>query len=117
MTVTACSTPGGIQTARDGGTMKLASGDVTRTTPVAERTTWPQGCECGTTRVSARRRCCFARTARRAVGVNRCGVSGPIEGRRGAEVIGAISTGIDALSATRRAPAVYDGANRFVALQ
>ncbi len=64
MTVTACSTPGGIQSARDGGTMVVPCGIVTRTTPVAEIAIWPQGWECGTTRVAASRCCSLARTGR-----------------------------------------------------
>ena len=42
LTVTACSTPGGTHSARDGGTIYVPRSTVRRTTPVVDSTTWPQ---------------------------------------------------------------------------
>ena len=59
---------------RHDGSCRAAT--VTRTTPVDDIATCPQGWACGTTRVSARRRSSLARTGRCRSGRNRCGVSG-----------------------------------------
>ena len=61
--------------------MVVPCGTVTRTTPVLEIATWPQGWACGTTWVAASRCCSLARTGRCRSGRNRCGVSGPTGGR------------------------------------
>ncbi len=67
-TVTVCSTPGGTHTARSGGTRYEPPGTVSRVTPVVEKPTCAQGCECGTTSMSVRSQCIFTRTGRAAFG-------------------------------------------------
>jgi hypothetical protein len=72
-TVTSCTTPGAVQTARDGGTIQLLPAAFRRITPSRAYVSWPNGCVCGATLSAASRSRAVSVTGRAGVGSKQSG--------------------------------------------